>query len=601
MLDNLQKRIRALRALEQPVNQWDTILIFIIKEKLNNYNREKWEETVGSTKLPSLTDMITFLEHRSLIETTQSIQRQNSTNSHKIQPQKGGSQSRFHPRSSQACMATTLDSKIRNPQFACHLCSGQHQLYSCDQFLNMSAPERYNFVKKTSLCHNCLLANHKTIECRRGKCRKCHRRHNTLLHFNQEKSTEIETSPQKITTSLVSLQSRTPSQVILGIAVIDISDSQGNYLPCRAFLDSCSQCCSITERLATLLGLHKKPIEIQLKGTQNMQSQIKYSTSAKIKSRYDMDFELHLELLVFKEISDVMPVMPINKNSVKIPEEIFLLDPEFHKSSTVDEYFFDLLRVGKIRVPNQTAVFQETVFGWILSGRYNLPQFPKSLNQTQSKVSCNIIKFNELPILWELNEESCKKLRSEEEKAAESHYIKTIKRLESGRYEVELPFNDILKSLGDSRNTAFQRFYALERKFAKNLNLKTQCDDCIQGYLDEGHMTLLSNHEAAKPGYFLPHHAVIKEDRVTTKTRVVYDGSTKTTTGISLNDTFMIGPTIQDDLFSIVTRFRSHPVVITADIEQMYRQVRILDKYRIYQKVLWRKNQDEPIKIYSLN
>ncbi|XP_033229212.1 uncharacterized protein LOC117180807 [Belonocnema kinseyi] len=114
-------------------------------------------------------------------------------------------------------------------------------------------------------------------------------------------------------------------------------------------------------------------------------------------------------------------------------------------------------------------------------------------------------------------------------------------------------------------------------------------------------MSLLSNQEASRPGYYLLHHTVIKEDSLTTKTRVVFDGSAKTSTGVSLNDTFMIGPTIQDDLFSIVTRFRSHPVVITANIQQMYRQIRVTDNDRFYQKVLWRKNQDEPIKTYSLN
>ena len=37
-------------------------------------------------------------------------------------------------------------------------------------------------------------------------------------------------------------------------------------------------------------------------------------------------------------------------------------------------------------------------------------------------------------------------------------------------------------------------------------------------------------------GYFLPHHAVVKEARLTTKTRVVFDASAKSSTSISLND-----------------------------------------------------------------
>ena len=67
----MQKRVRILRTLGQPVDQWDSLHIFIIKEKSNNYTREKSEESVGTTQLPTLKKMILFLERRSLIEGTQ--------------------------------------------------------------------------------------------------------------------------------------------------------------------------------------------------------------------------------------------------------------------------------------------------------------------------------------------------------------------------------------------------------------------------------------------------------------------------------------------------------------------------------------------------
>ena len=53
-----------------------------------------------------------------------------------------------------------------------------------------------------------------------------------------------------------------------------------------------------------------------------------------------------------------------------------------------------------------------------------------------------------------------------------------------------------------------------------------------------------------REGYYLPHHAVIKRSSSTTQLRVVFDGSLKSATGLSLNDVLMVGPTIQNDLFS---------------------------------------------------
>ena len=52
LLDNVLKHTRALLALNQPVEQWDLMLIHVIKLKLNNYSREKWEEFSVNSTIP---------------------------------------------------------------------------------------------------------------------------------------------------------------------------------------------------------------------------------------------------------------------------------------------------------------------------------------------------------------------------------------------------------------------------------------------------------------------------------------------------------------------------------------------------------------------
>ncbi|XP_051167318.1 uncharacterized protein LOC127285380 [Leptopilina boulardi] len=112
---------------------------------------------------------------------------------------------------------------------------------------------------------------------------------------------------------------------------------------------------------------------------------------------------------------------------------------------------------------------------------------------------------------------------------------------------------------------------------------------------------VISKENSSQGGYFLPHHAVIKGDSLTTKTRVVFDGSAKTTSGISLNDALMVGPTIQQDLFSIVIRFRTFQFVFTADIKQMYRQISVSPEDACFQKIVWRNDPKEEIQTYKLN
>jgi len=94
-------------------------------------------------------------------------------------------------------------------------------------------------------------------------------------------------------------------------------------------------------------------------------------------------------------------------------------------------------------------------------------------------------------------------------------------------------------------------------------------------YEQLGHMTPVIVQKATSPCYYLPHHPVIRDSSTTTKTRVVFDGSAKSSSGLSLNDLLHVGPTVQPDLYSIVLRFRTHQVCFTADIAMMYRQILI--------------------------
>lgn len=63
----------------------------------------------------------------------------------------------------------------------------------------------------------------------------------------------------------------------------------------------------------------------------------------------------------------------------------------------------------------------------------------------------------------------------------------------------------------------------------------------------------------------------------------------------------MVGPTIQDDIFTLLLRFRTHPIAMKADITKMYRQFRINDDDVNYQRILWRENKNHPIEEFNLN
>ncbi|XP_036148390.1 uncharacterized protein LOC118647475 [Monomorium pharaonis] len=169
--------------------------------------------------------------------------------------------------------------------------------------------------------------------------------------------------------------------------------------------------------------------------------------------------------------------------------------------------------------------------------------------------------------------------------------------MDNGRYVVHLPFNDSNIHLGESRSVALKRLLTLESKLNKNPGLKKEYTQVIDEYKRLNHISLVNSPE--DDGFYMPHHAVVKNSSNTTKVRVVFDASAKSKNGVSLNDALMIGPTLQDKIFTHLIRFRTYNYVITADIEKMYRQVLIHDDDRRFQRILWREEGE--IRTYQLN
>lgn len=125
--------------------------------------------------------------------------------------------------------------------------------------------QRIKGAKSRKLCLNCLkVASHQAKQCGSGSCRKCHKRHNTLLHLEQitkqpeADSKKTSTPPDKesvISTSVNHAAVGQDRQVILATAVINVVDAKGILQPCRALLDNGSQSCFITSKCVKKLGI----------------------------------------------------------------------------------------------------------------------------------------------------------------------------------------------------------------------------------------------------------------------------------------------------------------------------------------------------------
>jgi len=187
-----------------------------------------------------------------------------------------------------------------------------------------------------------------------------------------------------------------------------------------------------------------------------------------------------------------------------------------------------------------------------------------------------------------------------EHQACEEHFVTHTTQQYDGRFVVKLPTKMEPNQLGASRLSAERRLHAIEHRLERDPQLKVHYHSFMKEYEELGHMEPVKSQEGKTTCYFLPHHPVFKATSTTTKTRVVFDGGAKTSNGLSLNDIQQVGPTVQQDLYSTVLRFRTHQVCYTADIAKMYRQIVVHPEDRNLQRILWRYSSEEPIQEYKL-
>ncbi|XP_062535346.1 uncharacterized protein LOC134204550, partial [Armigeres subalbatus] len=273
-----------------------------------------------------------------------------------------------------------------------------------------------------------------------------------------------------------------------------------------------------------------------------------------------------------------LPSATIETSTWEIPSGILLADPQFHEAYPIDiiigaEVFFDLFRVpGRIQLGESLPTLVNSVIGWIVSGKTSssTPKTPVISNlATITNVHQMLEKF------WTLEEDHAAPNHSVDEAHCEEYFRSTVKRNSEGRYIVRLPLKEkVINQLGDNRNTAIRRLRMLESRLRRNCTMANQYCTFMDEYLKLGHMRFVQDYQSPPPlCYHMPHHAVIREDSATTKLRVVFDASCKSLNGLSLNDASMVGPTVQQEIRSIIMRSRIHKVMIIADIKQMYRQL----------------------------
>ena len=499
----------------------------------------------------------------------------------------------------------------------CVFCRLSHASSKCNKVTDVHA--RTNILRKAARCFLCLQQGHRQSECQsRYKCNQCNKRHHISICLSREyRPTEntVENPPETdqggVTTSTTGTTTTTSvykNSILLQTATAHVSDVENQEnATARIMFDTGSQRSYITEKLRDSLKLKTvKQERMIINSFGQSDSVAKNFDIVKIRVRADDEFR-DIEAICVPEISKPLRNQNFDFATTAEPELKTLKIADYgsgNQDMCIEmligvDYYYSFFKAGNVK-QFKTITAIESIFGWVLCG--SIENSTKELETSSYHNTTYLLRvncFSEMKREFEKQTEKhdAKKLFNEmklnSEADEENEVLKTFKEnisLNEGetRYTVPLPEKPHHELLPDNYNISMSRLLSLKRKLEANPDLLNEYDEIIESYLQEGIIEHAPN-EIIDTGkvHYLAHRAVVKEDRETTKVRIVFDASSKTGNNPSLNDCLYSGPCMLPKIPSILSRFRMGKVGLVADIKQAFLNVEVDSEYRDLLRFLW--------------
>ena len=345
-------------------------------------------------------------------------------------------------------------------------------------------------------------------------------------------------------------------------------------------LDSCSTGTYVTEAAAEELGLQGESQSLTISGTggsmvKKRSRQVEFQVTG-----LNNDFSANVHANVLDNITGDTPAFEWSEMKANWPH---LTSIPFHKIAKrpqidvligSDHPVFHHVLSEKNGHNDGDPIARMTHLGWVESfRRKSRSHFTRTYRSSHVQESQppedNLRKFWELESIG-IKEEGEQPLKPDDTRALDQ--VTETLQYSDGRYEVGIPWKEGEPKLEGNYEAAFTRLKSQEKSLArKGPGAKKAYSQVIESYETKGYIRKVSTSED-EGHWFLPHFPVIKEDRTTTKVRIVFDAAAKYG-GKSLNDAINPGPKLQRELVNVLTRFRRAPVALSGDISEMFLQV----------------------------
>ena len=455
-------------------------------------------------------------------------------------------------------------------------------------------------MKKHRLCFGCLNHGHSVRDCsRRSRCGidGCQRGHSRFLHpkSSQEGEQSSSSTIKHPTYTTVSV----PEGPVISLRTVPVVlKSRTHNITVNALLDDGATCSYLNSDVAARLGVltgYGTSISVNTLGgrTQTFKSEQVHLTIESCDGSYIAPFVASTSHNITGALQPVdwknMRKDWKHLDSVSFPA----LAPTKRVDLIIGVDNLELMRSKKeLRGEAGQPIARLTPLGWTCIGP-TAGQNKARLPYVHSAffVTSNASLERSVERFWEMEDfpESTGEPVSGEEKEALDLVSRTIRRSEDDlRYQVGMPWKKDPGEIRPNLEMARKRLISTESSLRKK-GVFEAYKAVLASHLEKGYTREVPIADTANGKWYLPHFAVVKPDRATTKCRIVFDASAGGQDGC-LNDYIHPGPKLQRDLKEVLVRFRKNPVAIACDVSEMYMQVEISPGDRPYHRFLWRDN-----------
>ena len=459
----------------------------------------------------------------------------------------------------------------------------------------MSAPDRLKLMKDNNACYSCLKKagrDHRMSNCRRRKeCteNQCRFYHHPLLHFNEQKPVQSNNVTVNANVAFVA-----EKEALLPVLQAEIVGQQGSTTIGNILLDTGAQVSIIKQSVADQLKLQGTNISITVKkvgGDEEMIETHMYKVPVRDLNGKSKTHVIRAVALPF--ISDVQEV------DVQHMEQTLKLNPQsLHRKGGHIDLLIGIdhatLHTGDTRQV-RNLIARKSPIGWVVFGTAQSSSASGRILHVQLAAPVDLSDFWSIESMGVKNNCDCPPSTMSKTEKDEYDVIYNSCEKKGNQWMVPYPWRKDPRLLPDNHVQAEKILESTEKRLAKNSEYAKVYDQQMNEMVEMGFSRKLSEEELSSyqgPIHYVSHHAVVRKENKSTPVRIVFNSSASFQ-GHILNDNWLKGPDLLNNILGVLIRFRESDIAVIGDISKMYHRVRIPERDQQVHRYLWRNMETE--------